>query len=417
MCKRILLCLLFPACLYAQSSDTHENKFAIKAPDLNIKTHVQLQGWAVYSMGRDAQYDSDPGLDKTEPRMDLYIRRGRLAFKGTPYHNLSFVLSMYYDNLGRDSMGATRGGTLPNSNTGTLASVGLWDSFLSWKVSTTNILEITAGYFRPQISRESITAAFNVNSFEKAISQFYVRQAVIGRSFGRGTGINFGGLSANKKFNYNVGIFNKNTTGDTYTNGTTTTTINETQGAKDNSLVYVGRASYSFGDPEMHKYGLGYAINYFGRRKGLTFALNASTQDETPKYKANRVAGADMLFNWGAWQIDGEYYYIFKKNLGSDGYARSRTGHIRAGHNFFLANGTVLEPAVMVSSFYGDEGADYTGRDTVVDVGINWYLDENRYKFYLHYVNQDGDGDNFENSISGGYHYGDYVGLGLTLQI
>lgn len=67
------------------------------------------------------------------------------------------------------------------------ANVGLWDSFLQWKVSS-DLFHVTAEYFRPQISRENITAAFNVNSFEKAPSQNYVRQSVIGR----GTGINLG---------------------------------------------------------------------------------------------------------------------------------------------------------------------------------------------------------------------------------
>lgn len=420
MYRLIILPLAISLSAIADTSGTPEvKKFGIKVPDMKIQTYAQLQGWGVYSTGRDAQIDSDSGLDKTDPRTNIYIRRGRLGFRGTPYKDLSYVLSMHYDNLGRDSMGATRGSTLPTissagASQGSLTSVGLWDSFLTWKIASSEIFNVTAGYFRPQISRESITAAFNVSSFEKAPSQNYVREAVIGRGFGRGTGINAGGLSEDKKFNYNVGIFNKVTTGETVGS----TTLGETQGGNDHSLVYVGRAAWNFGDPEMQKYGLGYIINYFGKRNGLTLALNGSNQEISPKYKANRVIGGDFLYNWGAWQLDGEFFYIYKKNLGNDFYSRSRTGHIRGGHNFFLKNGTVLEPAVMVSSFYGEDGADNTGRDTVVDVGLNWYLDENRYKFYVHYVNQSGDGVNLENKESGnGYHFGDYAGVGLTLQI
>lgn len=71
----------------------------------------------------------------------------------------------------------------------------------------------------------------------------------------------------------------------------------------------------------------------------------------------------------------------------------------------------------MVSSYFGEEGSDNTGRDTVYDIGLNWYLDENNYKLYVHYVNQDGDGSNIVHKDgTSGYHYGDFVGVGLTLQ-
>lgn len=408
----------------AEKKEKSPNPYALKTPDFKIEPYAQLQGWAVYSMDRSAQNDNDVALDKADPRLNFFFRRARIGFRGKPYKNLSYQVSLYYDNAGHDSQAATRATTLPaidsnGKSAGGPATVGVWDSILSWKVSdTSDMYHVTFGYFRPQISRESITAAFNVNSFEKAPSQNYVRQAVIGRGFGRGTGINLGGLSEGG-FNYNLGIFNKVTNGETV-NGTV---LGETQGSDSQSLVYVGRAAWTFGDKEMDKYGLSYNINYFGKRKGLTVALSGSTQDRTPKYSANDVVGGDMLFNWGPWQVDGEFFYIYKKNRGAKDYSRARTGHLRGGYNFFLANGTVLEPALMVSGFYGEEGSDYTGRDLTVDVGLNWYLDQNRYKFYVHYVKQDGDGNNLVHkepsgtNVNVGYDYGDYAGVGLTLQI
>lgn len=416
--------LLASSALFAQTEATTEKKlpFAIKTPNMKIEPYAQLQGWGVYSMGRETENNGQPGMDKAENRTNFFLRRARLGFRGQPYQNLTYQLSMYYDNAGHDSQANTRATTLPavssnGSTAGGPASVGVWDSFLSWKVSEGDMFNVTVGYFRPQISRESITAAFNVSSFEKAVSQNYVRQAVIGRGFGRGTGVNAGGLSADKKFNWNAGIFNKVTTGEKVG----TTTLGETQGSEENSLVYVGRAAYSFGDPEMEKYGLGYIINYFGKRKGLTVGLNGSSQDSTPRYAGNKVIGTDILFNHGPWTVDGEFFYIYKRATGASEYSRSRTGHIRAGYSFFLKNGTVLEPAFMYSGFYGEEGSDYTGRDLQADIGLNWYLDQNRYKFYIHYVKQDGDGDNLvhhdTNGASGAFHYGDYAGIGLTLQI
>lgn len=402
-----------------------DTAYGIKNPDFKINPFAQLQGWGVYSMERSAQNDGDNGLDKADQRANFFFRRARLGFRGTPYKDLSYTLSLYYDNAGHDSMAATRATTNPNTTDGrrtqvSIATVGLWDSFLTWKVSQSDMFHITAGYFRPQISRESLTAAFNVNSFEKAPSQNYVRQSVIGRGFGRGTGINFGGMKHNDGFgiNYNVGAFNKVTTGGTRESDDQR--LGETQGDQ-NSLVYVGRFAMTFGDPEMEKYGLGYNINYFGKRKGLTVAVNGSTQERTPVYKANKVIGGDILFNHGSWNVDGEFFYIYLKDIGQKDYARARTGHFRVGYNIFLKNGTILEPAAMVSGFYGEPGSDNIGRDTVYDVGLNWYLDQNKYKFYVHYVKQDGDGDNLVHSPgtdgTDGYHFGDYAGVGLTLQI
>lgn len=413
---------------YAQEvkPEVSERLYGIKNPDFKFEPFAQIQGWGVYSNGREAQTDSDASLDSVDSRTNFFMRRARLGFRGKPYKDLSYTLSMYYDNAGHDSLASTRATTLPATTSGRAtdvtrapATVGVWDAFLSWKLTSSEKFHLTGGYMRPQISRESITAAFNVNSFEKGIDQNYVRQSVVGRGFGRATGVNLGGLSNGDKmgYRYDVGIFNKVTTGDKYTSSGSSVTLGETQGS-ENSLVYVGRFVMTFGDPEMDKYGFTQNVNFFGKRKGVSVALDASTQDSTPTYKGNKVIGGDILFNHGAWNIDSEFHYIFFKGTGMSEYARSRTGHFRVGYNFFLENGTVLEPAAMVAGFYGEEGAEYTGRDTVVDVGLNWYLDQNRYKVYLHYVKQDGDGNNLVHKDgSTGFHYGDYVGLGLTLQI
>jgi hypothetical protein len=403
-----------------------DTAYGVRNPDFKIEPFAQLQGWGVYSMNRATQNDGDAGFDKADQRANFFLRRARLGFRGKPYKDLTYTLSLYYDNAGHDSMASTRATTNPSTVNGRstdvtkgVAAVGLWDSFLTWKVSKSDLFHVTAGYFRPQISRESLTAAFNVNSFEKAVSQNYVRQAVIGRGFGRSTGINAGGskYADGLGINYNVGIFNKVTTPGSYTSGTTTVNLGESQG-DENSLVYVGRMAVTFGDPEMEKYGLGYNQNYFGKRKGVTIAVNGSTQDGTPTYKENKVIGGDILFNYNNWNIDSEFFWIYKKGNGQDSYARSRTGHFRMGYNIPLNNGTILEPSALVSGFYGEQGSDYTGRDMVVDVGLNWYLDQNKYKFYVHYVKQDGDGNNLEHRDGPtGYHYGDYAGVGFTLQI
>lgn len=402
-----------------------EKKFGIKNPDFKIEPYAQIQGWGVYSMNRAAESDGTAGLEKADQRANFFFRRARLGFRGKPYKDLTYTLSMFYDNAGHDSMAATRNVTNPSVTDGKQTdvtrqqpAVGLWDFFLTWKMSSSDMFHLTGGYLRPQISRESLTAAFNVNSFEKAPSQNYIRQSVIGRGFGRATGVNLGGMTEHKNnfgIRYNIGVFNKNTTGDQYTSGTTTVTDGETQGSV-NSLVYVGRMEFVFGDPEMDKYGMGLKINYFGKRKGLSVGLNGSSQERTPRYKANKVTGIDFLFNYGNWNLDGEFFWLYHQKNKADNFAKARTGHFRVGHNFMLNNGTVLEPAFMVSGFYGENGSELTGRDTTYDIGLNWYLDQNNYKFYIHYVKQDGDGNNLVHRDNV-FHYGDYAGVGVTIQI
>lgn len=279
---------------------------------------------------------------------------------------------------------------------------------------------MTAGYLRPQISRESLTAAFNVNSFEKAISQNYVRQAVIGRGFGRGTGVNLGGLYKGKGWGarYNIGLFNRVTTGDTVTTSPAAT-VGKSQGASA-SPVFVARSEFYLGDPEMEKYGLSLPHNFFGKRRGVTVAVNASHQERTPIYAGSRTLGADILANWGGFTFDTEAFLISYQSTTASGFATAQTGHVRLGYSIALANQTYLEPSLMASGYFGGDKSEFTGRDVQYDAGVNWYLDENRYKFYLHYVHQEASGSNLgfrpNTSTRPGYDYGDYAGLGLTLQ-
>lgn len=396
------------------------NSNAQSLPTSKIEPYLQLQGFAVHSFHRGTQNDTDPELDPAAQRTNFFFRRARLGFKSKPYEKLSYHLSLYYDNAGHDSQAATRTTTLPSTTNGNTtdttkgpATIGLWDSFISLDLNESHQHFFTFGYFRPQISRESITSAFNVNSFEKSPIQNYVRQAVTGRGFGRATGINIGGLTSNY-INYNLGIFNKVTTGESIG----TNTLGETQGSKNNGLVYVGRIALNLGQPEMEKYSLSYQDNAFGKRNGTTIALNSSYQGKSPLYDQLTTQGIDFLINWNQFNFNAEAFTIYKKNLSSKKYSRARTANLSIGHNFILKDSTIIEPSFMFFDYYGESGADYTGKDYVYDVGLNWYLDQNKYKYYIHYVFQNGHGSNLVHKDgTNGYHYGDYLGIGLTLQI
>lgn len=65
--------------------------------------------------------------------------------------------------------------------------------------------------FRPQFSIESITVVWATSSFEKAMSQNYIRTHLTGIGSGRASGVNLGGLLKNKNDkiigHYHLGLF------------------------------------------------------------------------------------------------------------------------------------------------------------------------------------------------------------------
>ena len=155
------------------------SSFALKTPNFAFQPFAQVQAWATYSRDRQAQLDATPQLETVEDRANFFFRRARIGIRGVPYQRLNYTLSFFYDNLGHDSLSNTRNATNPATGTGANlgrandvtrsgATVGVWDAFLTWKLSeTSDLAHVTAGYFRPQISRESLTPAFSVSSLKK----------------------------------------------------------------------------------------------------------------------------------------------------------------------------------------------------------------------------------------------------------
>lgn len=394
MKKILLLALLLtdPALSLAQQSPW------LKKDSLNkyIRPFAVVQLWGTYTTGERARLEPEGPLEPVGDRFNLSFRRARLGFKGKPYKNLGYYLALYYDNLGRDRYSGTRAGV----NEG---HIGVWDAYLNWKITRNDVATLTFGYFRPQLSRECITAAFAVNSFDKSASQTYIRQHIMGKGHGRTMGMNLGGIRQNGKLSilYNMGVFNNNTTSDR----------SETAGRFWNPLL-VGRVAFTLGDPEMEKYTISYDVNYFNGRKGITVGFNASEQGRTDAFSRNTVAGADLLVNYLNLNLDGEWLILDRVKEGN--IFRSYTGHLRAGYNLLLHGKLFLEPVFMATAFRGTTGGQYQGEDRLYDAGLNWYLNKKELKLNLHYVWQDGDG---QNGFTDGetFRKGDYVGVGLQL--
>ena len=174
-----------------------EPKFQIdEDKSLEIIQMVQLFNTTTFNFG-----------DGSETRNDTFIRRGRIGFQGNIKKELTYKIIFAYDNLGKD--GKTKLAGLAQSTEN--LNFNLFDAFFSWELYP-KLLNMTFGYLRPQIGRESITAAFEVNSFEKAMTNFYLRPHLVGRANGRETGINLGGLYLGDfwSVNYNIGFFDTN---------------------------------------------------------------------------------------------------------------------------------------------------------------------------------------------------------------
>lgn len=395
--KYLVVCFF----LIAFSSYAQEHQW-IKQDSLFkfVQPTASLQLWSLYTMNEKAQFDANGPLEPVQDRVSFMARRARFGFKGKPYKKLSYVLSVQYDNLGKDKFSGARGGT----NTGTF---GVLDAYITWQVSKSDLVHLSTGYLHPQISRECITGDMLVNSFDKSPSQGYIRQHIVGKSYGRTTGVNVGGIkkTGSVQIGYNAGVFNNVTT------SADPKGFPETSG-KYWSPVTVERVTFSFGDPDMKTYSLNYDVNNFwGNRKGVTFGFYSSQQGRTDIFANNMSFGADVLFNYSNFNFDAEWSKL-ERTVEGVHYAAG-TGHVRAGYNLIIGK-FFLEPTAAVVAYDGDNGGQFTGEDRLYDFGLNWYLNKKSSKVALHYIKQSGSGDNtYTDGVT--FQKGDFVGLAYVL--
>ncbi len=401
--------------------------------DLKIQPFVMTQLWGAYTFDQEVYQLEEDAYERVDNRVNFMLRRARLGFRMMPYENLKFTIVGAYDLIGRDVLSGTVGG----SNNGSLPEFGIWDAFAHWKISkNTESLNLVGGYFRPQLSRESITSGWSVNSMEKSMSQNYIRRHLVGAGSGRALGINLGGLLFREDqqlgLNYNLGIFNP----------VYLTNNGNSVGSKFSPLL-VGRAVVYVGDPEMTRYKIGYDINYFGARRGLSIGFGGSWQGETVLFRSSYATEIDFLLNLGRWSVDGDWNFMWRegiRDLPSDGVREftysSNTGHLRMGYNLVLGR-FFLEPSFMIMQFNGGstalEQADaqtvgsFSGAEATYDIGVNWYLNKKRLKVMLHYTWRAGDAGEagqgatvnqfFSQGGVGAIRRGNWLGMGMNIII
>lgn len=414
----ILLALFFIPATMAQEESKSFSNWLKEKDDFRIEPYFMIQLWSTYTTNYSVFNEDSGQYDPIADRGNLMIRRGRFGVRGEPFDGLKFNLQVAYDLIGRDLFAGITGGT----NNASIPNFGIWDAFVQWRLRRgSEAFYLTGGYFRPQLGRESITSGWSVNSMEKSMSQYYLRRHLTGTGPGRTVGLNFGGLAdvgERLQLNYNVGIFtpqylsfNGNSLGAVF------------------SPLFVGRVVVNIGDPEMKNYKIAYDINYYGDRRGLSVGLGGSWQDETDLFRSSSSSSVDWLFNWDAFNFDGEWSVLWREGQRStdgngqlrDFTARSQTGHLRAGYNLILNQRYFLEPTFMFMYFNGASDAAgqadalavgaFSGRDHTFDAGINWYLNKKRLKVMLHYTWRRGDpGDAGDGATVNLYYFQSGVG-------
>ncbi|HMO40321.1 MAG TPA: porin [Saprospiraceae bacterium] len=377
--------LLVPAILIAQAGETSENQ-QVKKNNVKIEPFLMLQLWSSYSIGQTLFDAEKAQYEPVDDRFNIMLRRARIGFRAQPYEGLEFTVVTAYDMIGRDIHSALVG----EPNNGAIPKLGIWDAYLQWSVhKNSEAFNIVAGYFRPQLSRESITSGWSVNSMEKSMSQNYIRKHLVGTGVGRAAGLNVGGLLLHHKINYNIGIFNPvfhsnngNSTGVHY------------------APLLSGRVAVNIGEPEMNRYKVAYDINYFNERHGLTLAAGAAWQGRTDLFSESYMTSVDMLLNLGAFNLDGEWNQMWRegrRSLENEHFITSyATGHIRAGYNVMIDHRFFIEPSFMLMHFAGALDAEgqenaralnsHSGTETTYDAGVNWYLNRKNLKLMLHYT-------------------------------
>lgn len=412
----------------AQTADTTApSRWLLKKPNFRFQTTAMVQAWTIYSTQFERYNSQSAAYEAVDDRMNVSLRRARLVFNGEPYERLRYNVALYYDQAGRDLLSSGIGVTNKAD-----PAVGIWDAFLEWRVfPKSQALNVVAGWFRPQIQRESITSGWTVNSFEKAGSQTYVRKHLVGTGPGRAAGINIGGLVQQDRFGlqYSLGLFNP-----------VTAAFGATSSGVRYAPLLTARAVFSIGQPEQKQYGISYSINKLGERKGLSIDLNAARQGHTDLFTASQLLGPGLLFNWGPVTIDGEWMWMQRSGQRtlSDGQVRrfdyqSGAGHARVGYTFFMRR-FALEPLAMATWFEGAHDAlgqadakavgESSGSEQAYDLGLNWYLNAHQLKLMLHYTfrnGQSGDAgkgadvnDYFYQNGIGPIHRGNWLGLGLN---
>jgi hypothetical protein len=426
--KKVLILPLFLLLITSAAAHSPEGDSLKQLLQQSFHPYLQLQGWATYTVNHQVFNEENQQYQPVDNRINFQWRRARAGFMADVTPTLKVGLTTAYDLIGRDVLSGVTGG----ANNGGRPNFTIWDSHLSWQVwPNKDWLHVKAGYFRPQLSRESISSPWSVTSMDKSESQRYIRQHLSGTFPGAMPGMNLGGLWLNEQQNlgliYHFGLFTPQQF-----------EYNGNSAGSPAHPLYTARFVFQFGDPEQTQFKTKYDINYFGRRKGLSLGLSGSWQDRTSLHEGAFTLQSDMLFNWGPLNLDLDWMWMGRKGHIEGGNSftyLTNTGHARISYHIPLRNKRSLEPVFMLSQFNGGLSLKeqqqaaltsyFAGQDHSFDAGINYYIKGKGLKLVLHYIWRSGNsGDTFAGATFNDYFYqkntgailrGNWLGLGVNL--
>lgn len=380
----LLISLLIPGLSKAQDEKNEVFSLGEFQKDKAFTPIVSVQSWMTYSMNEEKS-----GVEYAD-RFNAAFRRLRFGAKGTPYKWLSYELELKLDGLGEDSYAATKG---------SYKGLDIWKAYISAKLSKNDLIYLHAGYYWAAISRDCNTSPWAVSSFDKTAADGYLRNFMTAKTNGIESGFGFGGLKNWEKFgfSYRIGAFSPTA-----------------YASKEyfNPLL-TARVSLSFGDPEQKTYSYMLTGNHWNKRNGVTLSFGGASQGKvdtgTTAFDDSKAYGSDIMASLGGFKLEGEYYKMKRELAGNDDF-KGTEWFIRCGYNFAFKS-TFIEPTVTYDSFEGEGEStlfSYIGNDKSLDLGVNWYLNKDKLKMGVHYINQKG-------SVSS--NVGDILGLSLQVRL
>lgn len=384
----------------------------------SLEIQQVYQFWGAYTFDPYATPEKDP-------RLDFQVRRARWTFKGQAAPDIAYQFGIACDNLGKDPLTTGVGGTAQPSNPTTVQVI---DAYATWTIDTT-WANLTVGLFKPVTSREIISSFTTLTSLDNAPSYNYVRDALFTRNTAREAGANLGGVLSDTSralsFNWDLGVFDASQ--EKLASGSVT-------GSGRWAPLFTGRVSATWGTPETKAYSIARPGSSYGKRQGATlgaFATWQGAQDvkldttfkttvvankknakvdsvvgsRTVKYAGgfaeNQVLGADLQAEWMGFLLNAEYDRMYRRFEGADQSANSKyipaaeytdqAWHVRAAYGFEIGK-TRIEPSALFGQYLADDNSVLNpgGRESVLDLGLDWYLYKGSVRVGWHYVHEDG---------------------------
>ncbi|WP_163717897.1 porin [Mangrovibacterium lignilyticum] len=381
----LLLSLITPTVVKSQQEKGKTFTFTEFQKEKAFTPIVAVESWLTYTM--------DAGNDdaKYTNRGSASFRRLRFGAKGSPYSWLSYEIEFNLDRLGEDPYSAIKG---------SYNGLDIWKAFITAKLSKDDLLHLHAGYYWAAISLDYMASPWSVSSFDKTRSDWFLRNFMTGKGNGIETGIGLGGLKNFDGFgiNYQVGAFSPSAF----------------HGSEYANPLFTGRVMFTVGDPEQKKYKVRHSGNHWNARNGVTIGLGGATIGKVDNgngtaFDKSNAYGADISATKGGFKIEGEYYKMKREATGLADYDGTEW-FVRCGYNIPV-RGTFVEPTVTYDNYEGEGESTlfkHIGDDKTFDIGVNWYLNKDKLKLSLHYVNQGG-------SLS--ENIGDFVGMALQVRL